>query len=127
MCVSVCIRSRECRYPKSTKESAGSSGAGVADGCELLGIWVLGAELSPLKEQQMFLTADPALQLPRLFFINEWHFCVQAGSRLGQWVRLWQHGSVSPFSLGSSASSGSCRELSYRSWRDVHLVSSGCF
>lgn len=51
--------------PQSTEEGVGSHGTGDIDGCEpLCGCWE--SNLSPLKEQQIILTAELSLQFQNI-------------------------------------------------------------
>lgn len=99
------IRSHECRCPWGTEEGVGSSRAGVVDGSELPGVGTGNYALFLRKNSKCSYLLGLPPQLAHLFFRNEWHLCVQAGSKQNQRVRFYLCGPVS-VSLGLLALSG---------------------
>lgn len=55
-----------CRYPQSSEEGVGSSGAGVTGACEPHPVWMLGTELNTLEKRQVLLITEASLQALQL-------------------------------------------------------------
>lgn len=59
-----------CLVPEDARRGNWIAGTGVTHRWLLATMWVLESNLYPMKEQPVFLTSEPFLQSPPLFFVG---------------------------------------------------------